>query len=305
MKLLPEGINELDPNLQWKIKMYLRILEEAAREPRGSGTGELTLQETQRRMGDAVVRRDWKAEEAAIVDNLQVHFRECLRDFAERQLLSDLYERAALRRENTGTPDSMRPPSHTEGLRLAGALLVDVRPPDPLDTEWEAAFIANVLAGHGLVTFSIRSRARLREYIRESRTIPVYFDALNEIIAEWGRLGEPIPRQLARWRQKVADGHLRRPDPQPIPPHRPANPAQVAYEMHVQFTIEILAWLGVPPQGVFVSGCGVVAEAMEMDISEATVVSIWKKCPWRKSFLPAIRKYSRAIDIRHGLIHPD
>ena len=177
MKLLPEGINELDPNLRWKIKMYLRILEEAAREPRGSGTGELTLQETQRRMGDAVVRRDWKAEEAAIVDNLQVHFRECLRDFAERQLLSDLYERAALRRENTGTPDSMRPPSHTEGLRLAGALLVDVRPPDPLDTEWEAAFIANVLAGHGLVTFSIRSRARLREYIRESRTIPVYFDA--------------------------------------------------------------------------------------------------------------------------------
>ena len=138
MKLLPEGITELDPNLRWTIKMHLRILEEAAREPRGSGTGELTLQETQRRMGDAVVGWDWKAEEAAIVDNLQVHIREWLRDFAERQLLSRLYKRAALRRENTkraalrrentGTPDSMRPPSHTEGLRLARALLVGLRP---------------------------------------------------------------------------------------------------------------------------------------------------------------------------------
>ena len=303
MKLLLEGIGELDPSHQWMITMYLRILEEVAREPRGSGTGDLSLQETQRRMGDAVVRWDWKAEEAAIVDNLRVHIREWLQDFAERQLLSDLYERAALRRENTGTPDSMRPPSHTEGLRLAGALLVDVRPPDPLDIEWEAAFLANVLAGHGPVTFSIRSRARLREYIRESRTIPVYFDALNEIIVEWGRLGEPIPRQLARWRQKVADGHLRRPDPQHIPPHRPANPAQVAYEMHVQFTIEILAWLGVPPQGVFVSGCGVVAEAM--GIPEGTVIRIWKKCTWRKSYLPTMRKYSEAIASRHGLFHPN
>ena len=193
MKLLPEGIAELDPNLRWMITMHLRILEEAAREPRGSGTGELTLQETQRRMGDAVVLWDRKAEEAAIVDNLQVHIREWLRDFAERQLLSHLYERAALRRENSGTPDSMRRPSHTEGLRLAKALLVDVRPPDPLDSEGEAAFIANMLAGHGPVTFSIRRRARLREYIKESRTSRVHFDALNEIIVEWGRLGEPIP----------------------------------------------------------------------------------------------------------------
>ena len=67
MKLLLEGIGELDPSHQWMITMYLRILEEVAREPRGSGTGDLSLQETQRRMGDAVVRWDWKAEEAAIV----------------------------------------------------------------------------------------------------------------------------------------------------------------------------------------------------------------------------------------------
>ena len=303
MKLLPEGIAELDPNLRWMITMHLRILEEVAREPRGSGTGELSLQEAKWRMGHAVVIWDRKAEEAAIAHNLRVHIREWLQDFAERQLLSHLYERAARRRENFGTTDSMRPPSHTEGLRLARALLADVSQPDPLDTEREAAAIAKMLAGHGLVTFSIRRRARVREYIRESRKSRVHFDALCDIIVEWGRLGEPIPRQLARWRQEVADGRRQRPDPQPIPRHRPANPAQVAYEMHVQFPIEILERLGVPPQGTPVSGCRIVAEAM--NIPEDTVVRIWKKCTWRKSFLPTMRKYAKDIATRHNLNHPN
>ena len=303
MKLLPEGIAELDPNHQWMITMHLRILEEVAREPRGSGTGDLSLQEGEWRMGHAVVMWDRKAEEAAIAHNLRVHIREWLQDFAERQLLSHLYERAARRRENFGTTDSMRPPSPTEGLRLARALLAGVSRPDPLDTEREAATVAKILAGHGPVTYSFRYRARLREYIRESMKSRVHFDALCDIIVEWGRLGEPIPRQLARWRQKVADGRLRRPDAQPIPRQRPANPAQLAYEMQIQFTIEILQRLGVPPRGTPVSGCRIVAEAM--GIPEATVVRIWKQCTWRTSFLPAMRQYSEAIAIRHGLFHPN
>ena len=303
MKLFPEGIAELDPNHQWMITMHLRILEEVAREPRGSGTGDLSLQEAQRRMGRAVVRRDRKAEEAAIADYLRVHIREWLRDFAERQLLSLLYERAARRRENSGARDGRRRPSHAEGLRLARALLAGVSQPDPLDTEGEDAAMAKVLAGHGPVTYGFLTRARVHEYIRESRTSRVHFDALCDVIEEWERLGEPIPDQLEGWRQEVADGRRQRPDPQPIPRHRPANPVQVAYEMHVQFTIEILQRLGVPPRGTPVSGCRIVAEATK--IREGTVVRIWKQCTWRGSFLQAMRKYSKAIAIRTGLFHPN
>ena len=305
MKLLPEGIAEQDPNLRWMIATHLRILEDVVRGPKASEASEPSLQEAEQNIGRAVARWDRKAEEAAITVFLRVHIREWLRDFAEEPLLARLFKRLAYRRENAGTQDSMRRPSHTEGHRLAKALLVDVRPPGPLDTQGEATFIAKMLAGHGLVTYSFRRRARRREYIKKSRTIPVYFDALLAILAEWERWGVAIPRDLARWRQEVADGRRRRPDPQSIPPQRPANPTQVAYQMQVQFTIEVLDRLGVPPQGSPISGCGIVAEAMEMDISEGTVVSIWKKCPWRKSFLPAIRKYSRDIAIRHGLIHPD
>ena len=305
MKLLPEGIAELDPNLRWMITMHLRILEEVAREPRGSRTGALSLQEAQRRMGLAVVRWDRKAEEAAIAVYLRVYVRKWLRDFSERQLLSHLYERAARRREKSGARDGRRRPSNAEGLRLARALLAGVSPPDLLDTEGEAAFIAKILAGHGPVTYSFRSRARLREFIKKSRTSSVHFDALCDIIREWERQGEAIPDQLEGWRQEVADGRRQRPDPQPIPPHRPANPAQVAYEMHVQFTIEILQQLGVKPRG---TGCRIVVEAM--NIPEDTVVRIWKQRTWkqrtwRTSFLQAMRKYSKAIAIRHGLFHPN
>ena len=303
MKLLPETIAELDPNLQWTIEMHLRILEEVARESEGSGTGEPSLHEAKRRMGHAVVQRDRKAEEAAMAVYLRVYIRGWLQDFAERQLLSRLYERTARRRENSGTRDSMRRPSHAEGLRLASALLADFPHPGPLDTDEEAAIVARVLAGHGLVSFSIRSRARVREYVKESRKSRVHFDAIRDLVAEWERQGEAIPRWLARWRQEVADGRLRRPDAQPIPRHRPANPAQVAYEMQVQFTIEILQWLGVRPRGTQVSGCRMVSEAM--NIPEDTVVRIWKQCTWRKSYVPTMKKHAEGVAIRHGLYHPN
>ena len=73
--------------------------------------------------------------------------------------------------------------------------------------------------------------------------------------------------------------------------------------MHVQFPIEILERLGVSPQGTPVSGCRIVAEAM--NIPEDTVVRIWKKCTWRKSFLPTMRKYAKDIATRHNLNHPN
>ncbi len=303
MRLLPTHRTQINPNLRWLLPTHLDILEEVAREPRGAGTGDPSPQEAKRRIGVALVRQDWEAEEAAINDFLRGHFREWLQDFPEEPLLINLLERAARWRSRSGTRDSSRRPTHTEGLRIARSLLEGVRPPDPFDTEREAAVVAAMLAGYEGFTYAFPPRARWREYVRLSRTSRVHFDALGDLIAEWERQGRPIPRQLARWRQKVAEGRRRRPDLPPIPRHRPANPAQVAYEMEVQGTIEILHRLRVPPRGTFLSGCRMVAEAL--DIPEDTVVRIWKKCPWRTSFLPTMRKHARAIAIRHGLYHPN
>ena len=303
MRLLPEVIAELDPNIRWEMAKYLRIIEEVVLGPEVSDTGAPTMEETFRSMGQAVVRKDKKAEDAAITDYMRAEVRAWWQDFPEQGLLTDLYQRAARRRAKSGSLDSRRSPSHDEGLRVARGLLADIPDVGPLDAEGEADTVARVLAGEGLVTYGILTRAKQREYIKESRTSTAHFDALVHLCARWDEWGWDLPPQLARWRQEVADGGLPRAAMMPIPAHRPPNTSQFERDMHIQFAIAVLERVGVAPQGSLVSGCRIVAGAM--DISEDTVVRIWKQCPWRKSYVPTMRKHAQAIAIRQALFHPN
>ena len=298
MRLLPEVITELDPNIRWEMAKYLRIIEEVVLGPKVSDTGAPTMEETFRRMGQAVVRKDKKAEDAAITDYMRAEVRAWWQDFPEQGLLTDLYQRAARRRAKSGSPDSRRPPSHEDGLQVAKALLADFRDTELLDALGEADTVARVLAGEGLVTYSILTRAALRMYKKESRTSLAHFDALRHLCAKLDDWGWNLPRQLARWRQEVEEGRRRRPAMKPIPARCPLNPDRLRRDMHLQFVITVLERVGVRPQGVRVSGCRIVAEAS--GLSEGTVERIWKACTWRTSFLPAMRKYAKDISIRHG-----
>ena len=179
---------------------------------------------------------------------------------------------------------------------------MDLPDTGPLDAEGEAETIARVLAGEGLVSNVVPSRREWRKFMNGSRSIRVHFNALILICEEMDKQGETIPRPLARWRQEVAEGRRKPPAMKPIPAHRPPNQAQFARDMHIQFTIAVLERVGVPPQGNPVSGCRIVAEAF--GLPDDTVVRIWKECTWRKSFLPAMRKYSKAIAKRTGLFPP-
>ena len=85
----------------------------------------------------------------------------------------------------------------------------------------------------------------------------------------------------------------------PKPNHRPANWTRLVRDTHIQFAIEVLKSVGVPPGGTGVSGCRIVAEAL--GVPELTVEGVWKRCTWRKSYVPTMRKYSKDIAIRHGL----
>ena len=158
------------------------------------------------------------------------------------------------------------------------------------------------MAGKGLFSNIVSSRAELRKYIKLSRSTRVSFDALSLICEELYNRGEAVTGLLAKWRQEVAGGLRRRPAIKPIPPHRPADPAQLEGDIPMQFAIAVLQRVGVPPQGSLVSGCRMVAEALGE--SEDTVVRVWKACPWRTSFVPVMRKYSEAIAKRTGLFPP-
>ena len=300
MRLLPEGVAELDPNIQWVVETHLRVLEEVVCGPMDPEPGAPSMEEAVERMRRAVRRKDRKAEDEAIVDYTRAEMREWWQDFPERQLLTDLYRRANIRRAKRGSPpDGGRRPTHQVGLRVARGLLADISDTGSLDAEHEAAAVSRVLAGQGLVSNTVPSRAVLRDHIRRSPSSGAHFDALNHICEDLDNRGKAVTGPLAKWRQEVADGRRRRPAMKPIPPHRPANPAQLARDIHIQFTIEVLKSVGIAPNGYHVSGCRIVAEAL--GLREYNVERIWKACSWRKSFVPVMQKHSKAIAERTGL----
>ena len=301
MKLLPEDVAELDPNLQGTVKTAQQVLKEVVRGPDDSGTDEPSIEEAGRRIRSAVERKDGEAEDGAIEDYQTAATRALWRDYPDQRriLLNTLYERDDRRRTKSGPKDKMRRPTHSDGVRIAKPMLSDIRDTDPLDVEWEADIVARVLAGQGPFSNILPSRRVWREYIKNSRSIRVFFDALNYIYEEKRNRDRAIPRRLARWRKHVAEGRRRRPAMKPKPNHRPANWTRLVRDIHIQFTIEFLRGVGVPPRGTPVSGCRIVAEAL--GVPELTVVNVWKTRTWRKSYVPMMRKYSKDIAIRHGL----
>ena len=126
MKSMPNGVAELDPNLVWVIERYLELIEEFARDPKAFGTGGLAGVEAVDSIRLAVVRRDEKAEERAILDGMRAEVREFWQEFSELQLLGENFRRAALRKDMRGSRGRTDPDSFEEGLQLARALLTHV-----------------------------------------------------------------------------------------------------------------------------------------------------------------------------------
>ena len=223
------------------------------------------------------------------------------RGYSERRLLTDLYRRADRRQDGSGSDNSRRLPDEAEGLRVARELLAEIPATGRFDAERESAALSEVLADQLLPPSGVPSRPALREYIRCSKGNRAYFDALSRICAGLDNRGKSIPGPLAKWREEVASGLRRRPALRPIPSHRPANPAQIARDMQIQFVIEVLDRIGIKPNGSKVSGCRIVADVLR--VPEDRVTRIWKACIWRRSFMPVMRKYSEGIAERNGPFH--
>ena len=302
MRMRPESLAELVCNVRWGIGVPLQLMEEGVRGPQDFGAGAPGMKEAWERMFRATERRDRKAEDAAVVDYTRAALWDLWRGYPERRLLTELYRRADRRQDGSGSPDSRRPPTHQEGLRVARGLLAEIPATGRLDAERESAALSKVLADQWLPPNGVPSRPTLREYIKCSRTNRRYFDALGRIEAKLHDRGKSIPGPLARWREEVDGGRLRRPALSPIPAHRPANPAKLPRDMQIQFVIEVLNRIGIKPNGSDVSGCRIVSEVLR--VPEDRVTRIWKACIWRRSFMPVMRKYSEGITERNGPFIP-
>ena len=313
VRLRPEGIREAGPNLRWGIACRIRLIDEVVCGPQAIGTGGPGREEAMERLSRAVKLRDTEAEDAAFVDCMRAEVRKWWQDFPERGLLAALYERAARRSKGRGSTDSRRRPSHREGLRVARAMLANITDAARFDVEWESETVSIVLADQWASRDGKRRPAELRVYIDYAGASRAYFDALQCIEKKFSSRGKSIPRPLARWQAKVASGLRLPPNRKPIPPYCPVRPAHLVRDVDIQFTLEVLRWVGIRPNGTYVSGCRIVSEALKqvagpgrngVPYSEATVAGIWKERAGKRRFEPELQKQMKAIADRTGPFHP-
>ena len=300
MRLLPEGIDEMSANFRWGVEWRLRMIEDVVCTPQASGIGGPGVEESMERARRAAQRGDTEAEDAAFLDGMRAEVREGWKDFPERQLLADLFRRAALGRKGRARDKiarhNSRRPNHDEGLCVAKALVADIAAAARFDFAWESGAVSIILADQWASLDGKRRWAELRVYIDYAKSSQVYFDAVRRIEKRLQSRGESIPRPLARRWAEVAGGRLERPARKPLPPHRPVKPAQLMRDVEMRFAIEVLHSVGVPPMGAPVSGCGFVAEAL--GIPEDTVTRIWKR-----SFEIVLRQQMKATAERNGPFH--
>ena len=305
MRSLPRGVAELNSNNRWVNETYLQLIEEYACDPDAFWTGGPGREEAIKRIRRAARRGDGKAEEKAIVDRLRVEVPEYWHDFSELQLLGEHFRRAALRKEGRNSPGITDPPTREEGFLLARAMLEHVPGAGWLDFEEESEVFSTTLADEWL---SAPTRQLLRDYIKLSRSNPVYFDALGLIWKDLNNRGEAIPRRLTTWQGKV-DGGLRRPREKALSANRPVHMNNYQRDLNIQLTIEILRRIGIPPEGSSVSGCEIVSDALATSEDEALHLSwdsvrrIWQERTLKRSFVPVMENYSGAIAERHGPFH--
>ena len=191
----------MDLIVRGNIDRHLKLIEEVACGPQVSGTDAPDMEEAAERILRSL-GTDWKANEEAILDRMRAELREWRRDRPEVQLLAKMYQLEDQRRAAHGTRDSRRVRSHDDWVPIAKPLLAHIPDMGPWDPEWEYAAVSTVLAALWLPPIGMRSRTELREYIKRSRSIRVYFDALMRICEELEKRGEDIPPDA----HPVADG---------------------------------------------------------------------------------------------------
>ena len=141
----------------------------------------------------------------------------------------------------------------------------------------------------------------LEDYIERSEASRAHFDALLYLVAAIRFRGEQLPVPLFFWWLEYAVGRRQRPQLRPFPAHRPVNSANLVRDVQIHFTIEVIRRVGVAPRGYPVSGCQIVALALEL--SEDTVTRIWKERIWERPLEPVLRRYLEAVSERTGLVY--
>ena len=146
MKLLPGGFAQLLPIVRWFVAAHMEHIEEAARGTLAFGTGgpseEVAI--------ECLLRIFEGRHEEADKETLEAYMRartwEWWQDFPERRPLTDLVRRADHRKKEIGSEYSRRPPSHSEGFRIARQMLAGIPDKISLDSKSEYEDVSKLLS---------------------------------------------------------------------------------------------------------------------------------------------------------------
>ena len=295
MKLLPGGFTQLLPIVQWVVAVHLDHIEEAARGTLASETGGPSEEVAIECLLRIFEGRYEEADRETIEAYMRARTWKWWQDFPERRLLTDMVRRADRRKKKIGSEDSRRRPSHSEGFRIARQMLAGIPDKISLDSKSEYEDVSKLLSAFLSPPLGEPSPERLQSYIELSKSIPVYHNALRRHYAELDSPPKIIFRPALRWQRKAAGRTRLRRAKRKVPPHRPANPALLLRNLQIQFVIGLLERLRVPPRGKYVSGCRIVGKVI--GLHEDSVKGIWEM-----RFTAAMRKHSKAVAERTGLL---
>ena len=304
--------------LRWAMDARFDLIEAVASDPQTFAPGAPGLDEALERWRNSTVRKGSEEADAMFLILAQVltptqaltltqeEALEWWRGFPERGLLTTLARSAKRREAECGTAYERRTPSQDEGMRIARPILADVVKKSQFSFSQEAKAVAATLAFLHMPPFAECSPAQLKDYVRRSSGNRTYFDALEVSHEELCRRGMPIPCEIARWRQEVDAGERRRPPSKPLPKGQPRTAVHPLRDIQIQFVIELLRRLGIPPRGRDFSGCRIVADVLKEigeQVSEWGVELIWKKRVGTTHFPETSRKQAEAIAERTGPFH--
>lgn len=301
LRLLSTSFSEQVDDVLWYTEKRLQIIEEFAQDPKGAGTSGYDRMDANERLYRARETGDWEAADRAIVDLLRAGMWEWWANFPERQLLTNLYDRTARRKEGCGTAYSRRRPEKEEGPRVAKWLLAEVHETGRVDPVVDSRAVTEALIRHWKFHTGECQNCLLEEFIKQSDNSRAYFDGLMHLVVLIKYHGAELPVQLFFWWQGYAVGRLRRPPLPPLPAHRTFHSGVFVRDGQIQLTIELLRRVGVRPRGGAVSGCRIVAKAVGLE--EDTVIRIWNQRIWEGPLETVMRRRHKAIAERIGLTY--
>ena len=295
MRLLPNGFAQLLPIVQWLVGWHLEYIEEAARGTLAYVTGAPSEEEAIACVLRIFEGRYEEADREALEAYMRARTRDWWANYPERQLLSTLVRRTDRRKQGIGEKDGRRPPSPEEGLRIARPILASIPKKITLDAEGEFEAMSKLLAALLKPPLGEDSPERLQRYLEFSTSKRVYRDAIRRYNQEFDSPDKTIYRPDFSWQRKAASRSGLRRAKIKVASHPPVKPALLLRNFQIQFVLGLLDRIGVPPRGTDVSGCRIVAGVL--GLSEDAVKGIWEM-----RFTVAMRKHSKAIAKRAGLL---